>query len=427
VSRLLIVEDSPTQAEELRLILEDAGHQVVTAGDAERALARLGETAFELVLSDIVMPTWSGYELCRRIKGAPATRAIPVVLLTTLHDPAAIIEALECGADGFLTKPCEPRQLVARVAGVLESGRAARAAAAPDDGSDGVELSFRGQRYTINATKPQILGLLVSAFDEAVRTTGELERRNAELLRAQRLRQDLAAFIVHDLKNPVNAAALRLKVLMRKPTLTPELRAGLELVHRECDALTRMVLDLLDVSRADDAALAVQRQPIDLVVLVETTIEAMRPRAEERAQRLVAASDAGPLEAAIDPALVGRVLQNLVDNSMKYAPEESAIEIGARAAEPGWIELRVADEGPGIPAGQRERIFDKYAQLERDLEQGGRTSRGLGLAFCRLAVEAHGGAIAVGERRPTGSVFSVRLPRGGPGGLVLSSRPTEGT
>lgn len=119
MSRILVVEDSRTQAGELQLILESAGFAVEIAPDGERGYARFEAAAFDLVLSDILMPGMSGYDLCRRIKNHPTRGQVPVVLLTTLADPLDILLGLECGADNYVTKPYRPEDLVGRVRRIL--------------------------------------------------------------------------------------------------------------------------------------------------------------------------------------------------------------------------------------------------------------------------------------------------------------------
>src|SRR5688572_1414060 len=116
MTRILIVEDSPTQAEALRIVLGAEGFESEVARDAEQALVLLGERpTFDAIVSDIVMPGISGYDLCRRLKAGKSTQGIPILLLTTLNDPLDIIQGLECGADNFVTKPYEPDCLVARI------------------------------------------------------------------------------------------------------------------------------------------------------------------------------------------------------------------------------------------------------------------------------------------------------------------------
>ncbi|HEU4629132.1 MAG TPA: hybrid sensor histidine kinase/response regulator [Gemmatimonadaceae bacterium] len=166
VRRVLIVEDSATQAAALAALLEEHGYATVTARDGEEALARVADTPVDLVLSDVVMPGLSGYDVCRRIKTELGRRDLPVVLLTGLSDPMDIIRGLESGADNYITKPYERTHLLSRVRQVLDNRDMRRQAAA----GEGVEITFLGARFNITADKEQILDLLVSSYEELVRT-----------------------------------------------------------------------------------------------------------------------------------------------------------------------------------------------------------------------------------------------------------------
>jgi PAS domain S-box-containing protein len=180
MARILIVEDSPTQAQELGLVLEGAGFEVELAADGEQGLERLSRSEFDLVVSDIVMPGLSGFDFCRKVKADPKRRDVPVVLLTSLNNPLDIIQGLECGADNFLTKPYEPEHLIARVNRVLRNK--------PSQGDEkfklGVEIFFLGRKFTITSDKEQILSLLISTFEDIVRTNRELEASQAALAAA---------------------------------------------------------------------------------------------------------------------------------------------------------------------------------------------------------------------------------------------------
>ncbi len=392
-ARILVVEDSRTQAEELRLILEGEGYAVEVAYDAEAGLEKVARGRFDLVLSDILLPQMSGYELCRALKGDPGGRRVPVILLTSLNDPRALIQTLECGADGFLTKPYEPRYLIGRVEGAL-ANRA---------GGD-----LLGERVAAAGDRQQLLGVLASAYEEAVRSQRQLEAKHGELLRIQQQKDELVAFIVHDLKNPLNDVVMRLQMLQRRPLGDSE-RRSVRMARSACDAMNRMVLNLLDVGRAEEGRLRVSGQELDLAAAVEEVVEAMRSRAELESSEIAARVPAG-LTVRADRALLVRVLENLVDNSLKYGPEGGRVEVVAAEVD-GGVEIRVCDEGPGVPDALKEKIFDKYARVADDDLQS-RTSRGLGLTFARLAVEAHGGRIHVEDREPRGSAFVVRLPGG---------------
>lgn len=179
--RILVVEDSATQAAALEGLLLDAGHEPVVARSAEEALGRVGE-GFDLILSDVVMPGLSGYELCRRLKDDPDTRSLPVVLLTSLADPMDIVRGLEAGADNYITKPYEGEHLLARVGHVLHTRRLRPATRT----SMGVTVNFLGSELTITSDKEQILDLLLSSVEDVIRINRKLEESRRELEEAHR-------------------------------------------------------------------------------------------------------------------------------------------------------------------------------------------------------------------------------------------------
>ena len=206
--RILIVEDSATQAAALAALLEERGYETVTAPDGTAAIEALRAGRVDLVLSDIVMPGMNGYELCRRIKTELALPDLPVVLLTGLSDPMDIVRGLECGADNYITKPYERSHLLERVRQVLENRRLRDRS----DSADGVDITFLGSRFTITAGKEQILDLLVSSYEELVRTNQavrQAEKRArflaeasgvlAASLDADTILRNLARFIVPEM------------------------------------------------------------------------------------------------------------------------------------------------------------------------------------------------------------------------------------
>ena len=180
MTKILIVEDSATQAERLRGILEESGYDVLVAYNAESALSRI-DSSIDMVISDIVMPGMSGYDLCKRIKAGVYGRNLPVMLLSTLSDPMDIVSGLECGADNFVTKPYRPEQLLERLNTVLESRRLR----ASGKLRVGVEVMFLGRSFVINSDKEQILDLLMSTFEDIVRTNRDLQKNRAELAAAK--------------------------------------------------------------------------------------------------------------------------------------------------------------------------------------------------------------------------------------------------
>lgn len=165
MARILIVEDSPTQAEQLRLILGEQAYETQIAVSAEIALDLFDQSEFDVVLSDVVMPGMSGYELCRQIKALPRGKETPVVLLTTLNLPMDVIRGLECGADNFITKPYEPEYLLSRLKAILAN----KAIRSERKVRVGIDLELMGTQVTITSEREQILDALISTFEELVR------------------------------------------------------------------------------------------------------------------------------------------------------------------------------------------------------------------------------------------------------------------
>jgi two-component system cell cycle sensor histidine kinase/response regulator CckA len=180
-TRVLVVEDSATQAMALCAMLEEQHFLVTRVSNGIEALEQLGRESVDLVLSDIVMPEMGGYELCRRIKEDPRLASLPVVLLTSLGNPLDIVRGLECGADNYVTKPYDPAYLCARIRHVLERRRLRSAPKA----SLGVSVSFLGTAFSITSDKEQILDLFISSVEDVVRANRALQESQEELAAAQ--------------------------------------------------------------------------------------------------------------------------------------------------------------------------------------------------------------------------------------------------
>ncbi len=176
-AKILIAEDSPTQAQRLRHILEQQGYEVGVAGNGRLALEMAPQFRPAVIISDVVMPEMDGYELSRRIKADAEFHDIPIILVTTMADPQDVIRGLECGADNFVLKPYDERYLLDRVRYVVINRQIRR----PEDAGMGVEIFFNGQRHFITADRLQILNLLLSTYDAAIQRNKELTRTQDEL------------------------------------------------------------------------------------------------------------------------------------------------------------------------------------------------------------------------------------------------------
>lgn len=261
----------------------------------------------------------------------------------------------------------------------------------------------------------------VEAQLELKRSNIKAERREAvireqhdSLVKIQAQKEELTALVVHDLKNPLSSVIPNATLLARDARLAPDARGIAADILTSSKGMLRLVMNLLDISRAEDGALVPRKEAIDVSALIEEVRGELTSRAAQEGRRFGVSmlQRAGVVQA--DRDLLKRVIQNLADNALKYTPKGGAIRIEAHPDPDGkHLELRVCDDGPGIPEANRATIFEKYSRLDRDATNHHTGSRGLGLTFCRLAVEAHGGKIWVQDGVPRGSAFCIKLPRGG--------------
>lgn len=273
----------------------------------------------------------------------------------------------------------------------------------------GVEMLIR------NASVPE--GVLIAASGKPLRDrTGALIgaavvfRDITELRRAQRLKDELAAFIIHDLKSPLTTIIGTSDLIALDHGDNAEILEDLQTIRVAAHRINRMVLDLLDSQMADDGALEPALADIDLATLFRTVREAAVGRMATRDRERVIIGDVDGLRVRADQELLFRSLMNLVDNCVKYGPGEGKIRVDGTATEHDTVLITVEDQGPGVPPSLRERIFDKYARVERAVEHRAKDSRGLGLRFCRVVAEAHGGRIWAEDAEPHGTRFCLTLP-----------------
>jgi signal transduction histidine kinase len=364
---ILVVDDNDANRTLAQHTLEDEGYRVVVATGGEEALALFAKEPIDCVLLDVRMPGLDGFAVCERLRGLPGGAETPVVFLTALRDVDTFDHALRSGGDDFLTKPVRPTELVIRVQSALKLR--------------------------------QLRSELREHYDL-------LKHQRDDLLRLQLQKERLMAFVVHDLKNPVNAMDLHAQLLLRDKTLSAEARESATQVRVAALRLGRMILNLLDLSKADEGKLTARRTPVAVASLFQRVAAEIDVAARERDVRLETASEVDRIEA--DEDLLQRTLVNLLENAVRHAPKGTVVRLACRRD--GVVtEIRVADAGKGIPVAVQARIFDPFVQADDTALPSSRAGRGLGLAFCRLAVQAHGGKIWIEDGDP-GAVFVLTIP-----------------
>lgn len=352
---VLIVDDQAANLRLLGKVLSDAGFDVMPAASGEQALARIKAALPDVILLDMRMPGMDGFDVLVRLKSNPDWADLPVLFLTAAHERELLVRALEGGAVDYLTKPFVAEELVARV-----------------------------------------------------RTHAELKRSRDQLRIAIGEREDLAAIIVHDLKNPLFNISLNAALL--RESLDGDAELGPPVRSIEQSSRTAMEFVERYLARCAGSELRPDYRPQAMAVdaLFARALDEFREQAARSDHQLPPPPPSG-LHVACDPDDALTILRNLLSNALKYSPSGSQVSLTAGATPHGMVRLAVADQGPGISAQDRNRLFRRYVRLSAEAAPGPQSS-GVGLALSRQLAERMGGELWHEQRHGGGAVFVLGLP-----------------
>jgi len=367
-ARILVVDDDPMNRQLLRDLLEGSGYAVVEASDGVAACDSAQACIPDIILLDVLMPGMDGLEVCKRIKSDNRTQHVPVILITSQREREDRLSGIAAGASDFLTKPV-----------------------------DAVELRLRVRNW-VNTKR------LYDRVQEEYHRIAELEK----------MRDTLVHMVVHDLRSPLTCilSELDYATLEGGEKLGPEFKQCIHEVVEAARVMNNLVTSMLDMSRLENGEMPLNRQATSLHEIVDEALSHLGSSAQRVAVEQAATDQSAT--PSCDPELIRRVVVNLLNNATDYSPSNTPITVSISRYN-GSARLSVSDQGPGIPEEFKERIFQKFGQIE------GRTkirkaSTGIGLAFCRLAVEAHAGTIGVDSEEGRGSTFWFELPMSQPAG-----------
>ncbi len=355
--RVLIVDDDPVNLDVLEGHLSSFDVELTRAHGGVEALEAVDRDEPDLILLDLRMPDLDGIDVLTHVRARTDRPHVPVILVTAHSDREQRVRGLEAGADEFLEKPIDRAVLLARVRMLLRLKEAGDA----------------------------------------------LAERNAALERLRREQRELTAFVVHDLKNPLAVAQMNVAWALESAEST--LAEGIVDANEALGRLRRMIEDLLVIARLEHAELPLRREVVAVGRLLDEVARAhARAVADKRIELRVAARE--DVQVAGDPAILRRLVENVVENAIRHTPVQGRIALAVR--QEGPVEIAVANTGRPIPIDERDRIFDRGARGAD--APAGAMNVGLGLYFCRRAAEVHGGAIHVRQSDEYPTSFVIRLP-----------------
>ena len=372
-SRILVADDNGDMREYVTRLLRSRW-DVEAVGDGRAALASLRARPPELVLADVMMPGLDGFALLHAVRADPATRDTPVILLSARAGEESRVEGLEAGADDYVTKPFSARELLARVEATLRLR----------------ELRDRAE-------------------SDNARLLEQEQRARAAAEAASRAKDEFLAVLSHELRTPLNAVYGWARMLRAGEVEGEAAKRALDVIMRNANAQVQLIDDMLDVSRIVSGKMRLDVRPVDLRMVVEAALDAVRPAAEAKGLRLQSVLDPRALRISGDPDRLQQVVWNLLINAVKFTPRDGRVQVQLQRVN-SHVEIVVSDTGQGIAPDVLPHVFERFQQADSGSARR-HTGLGLGLALVRHLVELHGGAVeASSGGEGQGSVFTVRLP-----------------
>lgn len=357
---ILVVDDTPANLKLLAVMLKHHGYNVRPVPSGKLALEAARHEPPDLILLDINMPEINGYEVCQRLKAEEPLKSIPIIFISALDDVFDKVKAFSVGGVDYITKPFQFEEVVSRVS---------------------THIALRRQER-------------------------QLQQNLAQMKELEHLRDSLVHMIIHDMRSPLAIIEMCIQLLEKPDNLSKNQIA--EFIKKAGNATSRlneMITQLLDISRLEAGQMPIKKETHDLNVTLHATRRTFSALANGRQITL---DIPDPSKAVYDEEIISRIVGNLLSNAFKFTPENGKIAVTVTPEGENY-RVSITDNGGGIAPEYQQKIFEKFWQAELRSQ---RVGTGLGLAFCKLAVEAHGGQIGVQSKLNQGSTFWFTLPIG---------------
>ncbi|NPC57757.1 response regulator [Caenimonas soli] len=401
---ILIVDDEPKNLTVLETVLDDPSYRLVRAGSGEQALLALMANEFAVLVLDVRMPGMTGFELAQMVKDRRKTARVPIIFLTAYYnEDQHVLEGYGSGAVDYLHKPVNAAVLRSKVAVFAELHRTSRA------------LGVANRSLLAEVNERRLAETRLSELNETLdrrvtERTNELQASDAQLREANRRKDEFLATLAHELRNPLAPVRNAVQVLrLQGAAKTPEAQWASDIIERQVQAMSRLIDDLMDVSRINQGRIELRRERVDLATVLQDAVDTSRPLIDEFGHQLAVSLPPLKLPVDADPTRLAQAFMNLLNNAAKYMDRGGRIEVSVRR-EDDEVLVAVTDSGIGIAPERLDSVFEMFSQVETALERS-RGGLGIGLSLTQRLVEMHGGSVkARSGGLGKGSEFLVRLP-----------------
>jgi signal transduction histidine kinase len=419
---ILLVDDQPQRLVAYRAILGNLDLDLVCARSGREALEYLMGREFAVVLLDVSMPDMDGFEAAKLIHEHPRFEKTPIIFVTGVHlDDLDRLKGYSLGAVDYVSVPIVPEILRSKVSVLVELYCKRKALQRANEDLATANARLSEANIALQEEKTRELEMLNRSLQRAnyeleaanLSLQSEIaERSRAEqaLKEADRHKDEFLAMLAHELRNPLAPIHNAIELMRMKPLADPQLNWSRDVIARQLTSLTRLVDDLLDVSRITRGKINLTRQAIELEAIISRAIETVHPLFDERKHQLTLELPEPGVMVFGDTTRLTQAIANVLGNAAKYTDEGGQIAVSAvvRATD---VDIQIRDNGIGIRPEMLPHVFELFTQLDRD---DGRTQGGLGigLALVQRLVQMHGGEVSAASDGPgKGSEFVIRLPR----------------
>jgi signal transduction histidine kinase len=405
---ILIVDDEPKNLAVLESVLDDPQYRLVRANSGEEALLALMADEFAVLVLDVRMPGMTGFEVAQLVKQRRRTARVPIIFLTAYYnEDQHILEGYGTGAVDYLHKPVNASVLRSKVAVFAELHKKGRAVEAAN-------RSLLAEVAERRRAEARLAELNESLDQRVTERTAALQHSEARLMDANRRKDEFLATLAHELRNPLAPVrnAVQLLTMQGGQQSAEQLRWAAELIDRQVRAMSRLIDDLMDVSRINQNRIELRRDVVDLQDVLNDAIETTRPLIDEQRHKLVVKLPPVAIRVDVDRTRLSQAFMNLLNNAAKYMDAEGEIHVYVKT-EGEIVSVTFKDSGIGIPQAHIDNVFEMFSQVESAISRS-RGGLGIGLSLTQKLVQLHGGTVrAFSEGVGKGSRFVVELPVAG--------------